>query len=171
MKREEVLSILTNSELDENGKLEQIMGLHGAGIESVKIKYENLEKTINDARATYESRNDYDDLKNQRDALLAEKNDRLFTDRFTAAVGENKFKNSFTFEGVKQLFKEASENPENKDKTDSEIFKIITEGKENEYFENPVKISMTPSVGKISVPSSEKAFLDEKFKDSPWYKG
>lgn len=171
MKREEVLKIINDSELDEKGKLDKIMDLHGAGIESIK-------KTVDDARALYEARSDYEDLKSQRDNLLAErdnllaeKNDRVFTDRFTAAVGENKFKNSFTFEGVKQLFKEASDKPENKDKPDSEIFKIITDGKENEYFENPVKISMTPAAGKINLPTNEKAFLDEKFKDSPWYKG
>ena len=144
MDREEILAILENEELDDAEKVERIMGICAE---------------------------DMDALSTERDVLRAEKDERAIEDRFRKAmesIGGVRFKNSFTRDGVKRLFREEIAKPENAGARDSDIARQILSGHESEYLDSTVSIRMTPHNSK----SREQAELDEiaatKYKGNPW---
>ncbi len=94
--------------------------------EKVKKQAEELQKIIDDRRI--------------RDEELAKTAD--LESRFTAVVGDAKFLNGFTRNGIFDTFCQAVQNSENQGKADSEIFGEITKDAEN-LFATPVD---TPAV-------------------------
>lgn len=164
MKREEIDSILKNEELDNSGKINAILNLRGSEVNAENKRYTELETKYNDAFK------DYDAVLQERDTLRAEKADRAMSDRFTAVVGGKKFVNTFTADGVKKAFSDALALPENEGKTDEEIYKSLSDGKEAEWYESPVRVRMTPAAGKVDAPNQREAYLDEKYANNPFYK-
>ncbi len=86
-----------------------------ADSEAVKTKLEDLEKDI----ATRKEADEKAALENS------------FKERFAAVCGEVKFLNDFTKNGIFTEFKTALADDANKSKSDDDIYKAITEGKEN----------------------------------------
>ena len=170
MKREEIDSILKNADLDDGGKIDAILNLRGAEVNAANKRYSDLEGKYNDAVAAGESHKDYDAIKAEVETLRAEKADRAMSDRFTAVVGGKKFVNTFTADGVKKAFSDALALPENEGKTDEEIYASISDGKEAEWYESPVRVRMTPAAGKVDAPNQREAYLDEKYANNPFYK-
>lgn len=174
MKREEVLAILENAEMDNSAKLQSILNLNGTDINAKNQRIKALE----DAAATHATeleteRNkykDYDSIVQERDTLKAEKEAKEFEGRFSEAMGKNKPKNDFTKNGLIDLFKSELQKPENQGKQDSEIFANMVKGKETEYFESSVRLNMTPINPAIQKPTNTEAYLDELYKNNPYYK-
>jgi len=83
--------------------------------EEMRIKVEELQKVI-------------DDKKVQEERQLAE---TLAESRFETAMGQVKFVNDFTKQGIFGEFKKALENEENQGMSDSEIFEKLTAGSDN----------------------------------------
>lgn len=170
MKREEIEAILNDSETDVAGKVNKILNLRGEELKAEKARYEALESKYNTAVADVDKFKDYEAVLKERDTLLAEKAGRAMTDRFKAVVGDRKFLNTFTADGVRKAFVEATANPEYSGKTDEEIYKAISDGKEAEWYQGSVRVNMTPSAGRVNLPDPGQAYLDEKYANSKFYK-
>ena len=169
LNRKTITDILNNADLDDPGKVDAILNARGEEISAANARYTALEQQYNDAVAAGAARQDYDAVVQERDTLRAEKADREMTDRFNAVVGTNKFKNTFTADGVRKLFADAVALPENEGKTDADIFASISKDKEAEWYESTVHVSMTPSAGRIVPPDGAKAYVESEFKNNPWY--
>lgn len=185
MERAEIKSILANAELSDDAKLEQIMSLNGADITREKNAAKQLKTDLEAANSKLES---YDRIKNEldaeraknaayadhdaivaeRDALKAEKEERIFDDRFDKVMGSNKFKNDFTRDGVKKMFRDELSKEENKEKKDEEIMQSLVTGHETEYFDSPVKLNMTPHNPDAKAPNEIDEIIATKYKDNPW---
>lgn len=173
MKREDIGNILDNAELDREAKIDAVLNMRGSELNelaSARSTIESLTSRNGELQGIVDSRKDYDDMKNELSILRTEKSDREMTDRFTAVVGNNKFKNTFTSDGVKKAFADAVALEENQGKTDEEIYKAISEGKESEWYESPYRVSMTPSAGRVDMPTSEDAYFEEKYGKNPFFK-
>lgn len=68
--------------------------------------------------------------------------EKALADRFGAVLGEKKFVNDFTKNGIYAEFKTALEAEENKGKSDADIYAAIVKDR-NGIFENPNPISIT----------------------------
>lgn len=169
MNRKEIEAILNESDTDIGGKVTKILNLRGEAMESDKKRYEELESKYNTAVADMDKFKDYDAVLKERDDLRAEKADRAMTDRFNAVVGDRKFVNTFTAEGVRKAFVDATAKPEYEGKTDEEIYTAISDGKEAEWYQGTVRVNMTPSAGRVNLPDPGQAYLDEKYATSKFY--
>ncbi|MBO4941679.1 MAG: hypothetical protein J6D15_05710 [Clostridia bacterium] len=78
--------------------------------EEMKMKIDELQKVIDERNVQSEKQKRAEEMKN----------------RFAAVVGEAKFLNAFTEKGVFEEFSKALENPENQERSDSEIFAQLT---------------------------------------------
>lgn len=169
MKRSEIEAILNNAELDNAARLDQIMSIHGADANTWNQDRANLTRERDEARQAGNAHSDYDQIVKERDDLRAYKAEREIGDRFTAVVSGAKFKNSYTEKGVLGDFVKAIGDEKNKGKTDEDIFGEIVKGHESEYFEGRHQIMM-PKPQPQQPRSDLQAYLDEKYKDNPWYK-
>lgn len=174
MKREDVLAILENAELDNSAKLQSILDLNGADINAKNQKIKTLEDAAANHAAELEAERgkykDYDTVLQERDALKAAKEEKEFEDRFSAALGDQKPKNEFTRKGLIDQFRSELQKEENKDKNDTQIFSDMVKGKETEYFERSVRLNMSPINPSIKNADTPAAYLDELYKDNPYYK-
>lgn len=174
MKREDVLTILENQELDAAGKLQAIMDINGADVNAKNARIRELEEQAathaTELTTERERYKDYDAIMQERDTLLREKEDRAYSDRFVAVLGKNTPKNDFTRKGMEELFRAEIAKEENKGKEDADIFKAMTEGKEKEWFDNPIRLDMAPTNPDAKVPTSTEAYIHEMYKDNPFYK-
>lgn len=169
MKRSEIESILNNSELDNAAKLDQIMKIHGVDTNAWNQDRDTLTRERDEARQAGTAHSDYDQIVKERDDLKAYKAEREIDDRFTAVVSGAKFKNAYTEKGVLGDFVKAIGDEKNKGRTDEDIFGEIVKGHESEYFEGRHQIMM-PKPQPQQPRSDLQAYLDEKYKDNPWYK-
>jgi hypothetical protein len=174
MKREDILAILEDAETDNSAKMQKILDMHGTDLTAKNATIKTLEEAakthaeaIGAERAKYK---DYDAILKERDTLKAEKDARAFEERFTTVLGNHKPKNDFTKDGLINRFREETAKPENEGKKDSEIFAKIIEGKEKDYFDSPVRFTMTPSNPSIKPPTDTESYLDEVYKNNPYYK-
>ena len=174
MKRDEVLSILENADLDNNAKLQQILDMNGASINAQKARLTDLEKQVAthqaDLLAERDKYKDYDAIVQERDALKAEKEERASTDRFNAVLGDNKPKNNFTRKGLADLFRAELAKTENAEKQDAEIFAAMVKGHEAEFFETRHHFSTVPSNPSVGTPNDTEGYLDALYKNNPYYK-
>lgn len=174
MKREEIMAILEDAGQDNATKLQNILNLNGADINSHKQRIKTLEDAAANHSAELEAERgkykDYDTILQERDALKSEKEAIEFESRFSEVLGKNKPKNDFTKNGLIDLFKGEIAKDENKGKPDSEIFAAMVKGKEAEYFEPSVRINMSPINPAVQTPTNTEAYLDELYKNNPFYK-
>ena len=100
--------------------------------EEMKLKVEELQKVI--------------DKRRLEDEALAK--EAALEERFSAAVGNARFLNEYTRQGVFALFQEALEAEENKGMSDSEIFDSITKDAVNIFeAENDVPSVVASTLG------------------------
>ena len=174
MKREDVLKILENPELDNDAKINQILNMRGAEMIASDNRIKNLEDTLSQKEQEHneltERYKDYDTILNERNTLVEEKAEKARQERFSVVLGENKPKNDYTREGLYNAFNAAIANKENAEKTDADIFKSIVDGKETELFEGKVTINMTPINPDVTPPTETQAYLDKVYADNPYYK-
>lgn len=174
MKREDVLKILENPELDNDAKINQILNMRGAEMIASDNRIKNLEDTLSQKEQEHneltERYKDYDTILNERNTLVEEKAEKARQERFSVVLGENKPKNDYTREGLYNAFNAAIANKENAEKTDADIFKSIVDGKETELFEGKVTINMTPINPDVTPPTDTQAFLDKEYAGNPFYK-
>lgn len=173
MKREDVLKILENPELDNDSKINQILNMRGTEMNESDTRIKNLKDTISQKETEVaqltEKYKDYDAILQERDTLVAEKAENAFQDRFNSVLGENKPKNTFTRDGLVNAFRAEIAKEENAEKPDADIFKTIIDGHEAEYFEGKVTVSMTPHNPDVTPPTETKAFLDKMYAGNPYY--
>lgn len=174
MKREDVLKILENPELDNDSKINQILNMRGAEMIASDNRIKNLEDTLSQKEQEHneltERYKDYDTILNELNTLVEEKAEKARQERFSVVLGENKPKNDYTREGLYNAFNAAIANEENAEKTDADIFKSIVDGKETELFEGKVTINMTPINPDVTPPTETQAYLDKVYADNPYYK-
>jgi hypothetical protein len=174
MKREDVLAILENAEIDNSAKLQAILDLNGTDVNSKNKRIKELEDAAEGRETAFETERqkykDYESILQERDALKAEKEEKAFCDRFNSVLGNNKPKNEFTRKGLIDLFRAEVAKDENKGKEDADIFATLVKDHEAEYFESKVRFNMTPSNPNIKQPTSTEAYLNEIYKDNPFYK-
>jgi hypothetical protein len=170
MKRDEIKSVLENEELDTSAKIDAILNMRKDAVAREERRYNELQQRYDTDTETFNNRADYDAIREERDALLAEKADREFSERFLKVVGGKQFVNSYTADGVKRAFTEALALPDNKGKTDAEIYKTIADGNEAAWFKSSVTLNMTPSAGGIDTADETRAYLDAKYANNPFYK-
>jgi hypothetical protein len=174
MKREDVLAILEDENLDNAAKLQRILDINGTDINGKNARIRELE----DAAGTHATQlqaerdryKDYEAILQERDALKTEKEKRVFDDRFSAVLGKNVPKNDFTRAGLEEMFKGELAKPENASKKDADIFATMISGKEKEFFDSPIRLNMTPSNPAAKIPTDTESYIDEVYRDNPYYK-
>lgn len=173
MKREDVLKILENPELDNDAKIDQILNMRGTEMNESDTRIKNLKDTISQKETEVaqltEKYKDYDTILNERNTLVEEKAEKARQERFSVVLGENKPKNDYTRDGLYNAFNAAIAKEENAEKTDADIFTSIIDGKETELFEGKVTINMTPTNPDVTPPTETKAFLDKMYAGNPYY--
>lgn len=173
MKREDVLTILENAELDNDAKITQILNLRGEEIKGKNTRISELEGTVSQKEAEYaaltEKYKDFDAILQERDSLVAEKAEKAFKERFNNVLGNNKPKNTYTRDGLENAFREEIAKEENAGKTDAEIFKTIIGGHEAECFEGNVSINMPKANPDVEAPTEIGAYLDKVYGNNPHY--
>ena len=174
MKREDVLAILDNQELDNDARVTQILNMRGDEIKGKNDRIRELEGLVSqkdtDIATFTEKYKDYDAILQERDTLVAEKAENAFQDRFNAVLGANKPKNTFTRDGLVNAFRTEIAKEENAEKPDADIFKTIIDGHEAEYFEGKVTVNMTPINPDVTPPTETQAYLDKMYAGNPYYK-
>lgn len=186
MKSEDLRKLLDNAELTTDQKVAEIHRLNGIDIATERGKYSDYDDLKANAskysdydsikmdrdrlKATADQYKDYDAIVKERDELVAERDTRLFTERFEKALGTAKPKNDFTKQGLVDLFRAEVGKDENKGKEDAEIFSAIVKGHETEYFDSPVSFRMAPINPQAKAPTEIQAFLDAEYKNNPFYK-
>ena len=174
MKREDVLKILENTEIDNDAKITQILNMRGEEINAKNKRIKELEGVVTQKETEHtelaEKYKDYDAILQERDALVAEKAENAFRERFTSVLGDKKPKNTYTRDGLESAFRAEIAKEENAEKTDADIFNTIIDGKENELFEGKVTVSMTPHNPDVTPPTETQAYLDSVYKGNPFYK-
>jgi hypothetical protein len=174
MKREDVLKILENPELDNDAKINQILNMRGAELNESNTRIKNLQDTLsqkeNEVAQLTEKYKDYDTILNERNTLTEEKAEKARQERFSVVLGDNKPKNDYTREGLYNAFNAAIAKEENAEKTDADIFTSIIDGKETELFEGKVTINMTPINPDVTPPTETQAYLDKMYAGNPYYK-
>lgn len=174
MKREDVLNILENPELDNDAKINQILNMRGAELNESNTRIKNLQDTLTQKETEVaqltEKYKDYDTILNERNALTEEKAEKARQERFSVVLGENKPKNDYTREGLYNAFNAAIAKEENAEKTDADIFTSIIDGKEKELFEGKVTVNMTPINPDVKTPTDTEAYLDSVYSGNPFYK-
>jgi hypothetical protein len=173
MKREDVLKILENPELDNDAKINQILNMRGAEMNESNTRIKNLQDSLSQKETEVaqltEKYKDYDTILNERNTLTEEKAEKARQERFSVVLGDNKPKNDYTREGLYNAFNVAIAKEENAEKTDADIFTSIIDGKETELFEGKVTINMTPHNPDVTPPTETKAFLDKMYAGNPYY--
>ena len=114
--------------------------------EKMQQKIDFLQKTIDDRKA-------------EDDAVAAEK---AIKGRFDAACGEAEFLNDFTREGLFNEFKTALSDEKNASKSDAEIYKAITEGKDNLFMPEdgiPGVVSSTTGSGSAATDADVREIM------------
>lgn len=174
MKREDVLAILENQELDNDARVTQILNMRGDEIKGKNDRIKELEGVVTQKDTDYttltEKYKDYDAILQERDNLVAEKAENALKSRFSSVLGDRKPKNTYTREGLENAFRAEVAKEENAEKTDADIFNTIVGGKETELFEGAVTVNMTPINPDVKPPTEVQAFLDNEYKDNPFYK-
>ena len=103
MKREDVLKILENTELNNDSKIDQILNMRGAELNASNARIKTLEDTLSKKEQEHtdltEKYKDYDAILNERNTLAEEKAEKARQERFSVVLGENKPKNEYTREG------------------------------------------------------------------------
>ena len=134
-------------------QLKKILDIHSTDIgkvkkelETVQTDFDNAKKKIGDYETEIgnlkDSLGDAEKLQKKIDDLEADINARKKADeaaatekalkgRFDTVCGEAKFLNDFTRNGLFDEFKAALSDEKNTGKADTDIYKAITEGKEN----------------------------------------
>lgn len=173
MKREDVLKILENPELDNDAKINQILNMRGTELNETNTRIKNLQDTLSQKETEIaqltEKYKDYDTILNERNTLTEEKAEKARQERFSVVLGDNKPKNDYTREGLYNAFNVAIAKEENAEKTDAEIFTSIIDGKETELFEGKVTINMTPTNPDVTPPTELQAFFDREYANNPHY--
>ena len=165
MKRDEIKTLIPEI-TDE--QLNEVMRINGEDINKAKGDTKKLEgdletarndlKTAQDTIKTLEeNKGDLEKVQKELDTYKdAEKKrkeaedvaaaHKAISDRFDGCVGDKKFINDFTREGVLNEFKAALEAEENKGKGDSEIYEALTKDREG-IFSSPNTISNMSGMG------------------------
>lgn len=174
MKREDVLRILENPELDNDAKINQILNMRGTEMLETDTRIKNLQDTLtqkeNEVAQLTDRYKDYDTILNERNTLAEEKAEKARQERFSVVLGDNKPKNDYTREGLYNAFNTAIAKEENAEKTDADIFTSIIDGKETELFEGKVTINMTPTNPDVTPPTETQAYLNKMYAGNPYYK-
>lgn len=174
MKREDVQKILENAELDMDSKIDSILNARGVEINTKNTRIKELEGLLSERDTSIadmtERYKDFDAILTERDALKSEKADRDLKDRFTAALGDKKPKNTFTRDGLESAFKSEIAKEENAEKEDADIFATIIEGHEAEYFDGTAPFKMAGSNPNVKTPTDTEAYLDKMYANNPFYK-
>lgn len=174
MKREDVLKILENTELDNDAKINQILNMRGTELNETNTRIKTLQDTLtqkeNEVAQLTDRYKDYDTILNERNTLAEEKAEKARQERFSVVLGENKPKNDYTREGLYNAFNTALAKEENAEKADADIFASIIDGKETELFEGKVAINMTPINPDVKPLTETQAYLDSVYKGNPYYK-
>ncbi len=165
-------------------QLKRILDINTSDIGKAKGEVENLQKelkTANDKVAEYEGeistlkeslgdtekmqkkiddlQKNIDDRKAEDEAAAAEK---AVKGRFDAVCSEANFLNDFTRAGVFNEFKAALSDEANASKSDAEIYKAITEGKDNLFMLKggfPEVVSSTTGSGSTATDADVREIM------------
>ena len=101
-------------------------------ISEYETEIKGLKDSLEDSEAVKAKLNELEkDIAARKEADEKAALENSFKDRFSAVCGEAKFLNDFTKDGVFAEFKTALTDEANKSKSDADIYKAITEGKDN----------------------------------------
>lgn len=134
-----------------------------AGLEKNKGDVAALQKTIDDYKAADAKRE-----KEQQAAALRADHEA----RFGKVLGDRKFAHQYIHDGVFADFEKALSNEANKGKGDAEIFDSLT--KDDKGVKPGLFASQNPGgkmYGMGGVPDSNQGYLQNKYKNNPFYEG
>lgn len=156
---------LKGLELDKE-TIDSIMAEYGKNVQGLKEEKEELKNKItsyeSDIKNLKENSNNVVELQKQlqiyKDREEEEKKkaeDERLTDNILKAIGDKKFANDYTKNGIINEVKLEINKEENKGKSYSEIFEAITKDKIG-IFENPNKPADIPSMGDTGTQNNAK---------------
>lgn len=132
---------LRSGEIGKTGKeidgLKEQLKAKDEEIDGFKTKIADLEKASGDNEELQKQLKDLQDQIAAREQADKEaETEKALNGRFDAAIGENKFINDFTRNGIFAEFKAALEAEENKGKSDADVYAALVKDR-NGIFENP----------------------------------
>lgn len=170
------ISALLDINSKDIGKHKTAAEIAQTEMKTAKDTIENLEKNAKNAEALQKTIDDYKaaDEKRQADAkAAAERSERL--SRFEKAHGEaskdRKWLNDFTRDGIFSQFEKALADDANKGKSDVQIYNSLVndeKGVKPGLFEAQVSGGMSGMGGN---PSGDAAWLQNKYKNNPFFEG
>ncbi len=153
MTREQVSNIIEGISEEQISKL---LNINSADIGKAKGDFEKMKSQLTEAQSTIseleKNKTDVEKMQEEinkykqaeADRLEAEKQAKVeeeLNKRFTAVIGEAKFVNELTKNGIFNEFKSALSDETNKGKGDSEIYTTLTKDRED-IFANPNKTNI-----------------------------
>lgn len=174
MKRDEIKAIFPDATDDQ---ITTLLNKHGAELEGWKTQY----NTANDALTELQNKGNIDDVRAELETYKKkvteyEQNaqkaaaEAALAQRFASAHGGKKFVNSYTEQGLLGAFKAEIEKPENQGKADADIYSAITKDRTDLYV-NERQNPDVPGGGSAEPPKNAEAYIADKYKDNPFYKG
>ncbi len=142
-------------------------------LDTAKASIAELEKNKGDTAALQKIIDEYKaaDEKRKADEAAAQVRAALET-RFNGVLGERTFANDYTRNGIFSEFEKAVGADENKGKSDKEIFDSLVN--DDKGVKPGIFANMNPSGqmrGMGGTPSGDQAYLDDFYKNNPFYKG
>lgn len=175
MKREELKNIipditdeqikaildLRSGEIGKTGKeidgLKEQIKAKDEEIDGFKTKIADLEKASgNNEELQKQLKELQDQIAAREQADKEAETEKALNGRFDAAIGENKFINDFTRNGIFAEFKAALDAEENKGKADADIFGAIIKDRDA-IFSNPNPITTTGAPGNSAAETADDA--------------
>lgn len=174
MKRDEIKAIFPDATDDQ---ITTLLNKHGAELEGWKTQY----NTANDALTELQNKGNIDDVRAELEtyknkvadyeaATAKAAQEAELSRRFASAHGGKKFVNSYTEEGLLGAFKAEIAKPENQGKADADIYSAITKDRTDLYL-NERQNPDVPGAGAAEPPKNAEAYIADKYKDNPFYKG
>ena len=174
MKRDEIKAIFPDATDDQ---ITTLLNKHGAELEGWKTQY----NTANDALTELQNKGNIDDVRAELEtyknkvadyeaATAKAAQEAELAKRFASAHGGKKFVNSYTEEGLLGAFKAEIAKPENQGKADADIYSAITKDRTDLYL-NERQNPDVPGAGAAEPPKNAEAYIADKYKDNPFFKG
>lgn len=136
-------------------QIEAVMADHGKAVNAALDGKAALTAKVTELEGKLTEYADYSDLKEEVEnlragseelaTLRAEKENRDYGDRLTAAMNGRQFVNDVTRDHVFGKFVTAAKDPANNGKTDADLLTAAIGDKEADYIKSKVSITMTPT--------------------------
>ncbi|MBQ8288102.1 MAG: hypothetical protein IJX76_04940 [Clostridia bacterium] len=174
MKRDEIKAIFPDATDDQ---ITRTLNLYGTSVGDLRTQLGTATADLEALRGKGDIDaiiKDRDDWKTKAEGYEADARNKAeeaeLSKRFASAHGGKKFVNSYTEQGLLGEFKAEIAKPENQGKADADIYSALTKDRTDLYL-NERQNPNVPGAGAVMPPKDADAYIADKYKDNPFFKG